>query len=41
MIIATVKTRRVLKVAWQGHSDNWGTKWVKSWGHTEKVMFSS
>ena len=41
MVIATMKTRRVLKVAWQGHSDNWGTKWVKSWGHAEKVMFSS
>ena len=41
MVIATVKTRPVLKVAWQGLSDNWGTQWVKSWGHAEKVMFSS
>ena len=31
----------VLKRAWQGLSDNWGTQWVKSWGHAEKVMFSS
>ena len=41
LVIATVKTRPVLKVAWQGLSDNWGTQWVKSWGHAEKVMFSS
>ena len=41
MVIATVKTRPVLKVAWQGLSDNWGTQWGKSWGHAEKVMFSS
>ena len=31
----------VLKVAWQWLLDNWGTQWVKSWGHAEKVMFSS
>ena len=41
MVIATVKTRPVLKRAWQGLSDNWSTQWVKSWGHAEKVMFSS
>ena len=41
MVIATVKTRPVLKVAWQGISDNWGTQWVKSWGLAEIVMFSS
>ena len=41
MVIATVKTRPILKVAWQGLSDNWGTQWLKSWGHAEKVMFSS
>ena len=36
-----MKTRPVLKVAWQGLSDDWGTQWVKSWGLAEKVMFSS
>ena len=41
LFIATVKTRLVLKRAWQGLSDNWGTQWVKSWGHAEKLMFSS
>ena len=40
LVIATVKTRPVLKVAWQGLSDNWSTQWVKLWGHAEKVMFS-
>ena len=41
LVIATVKTRPVLKVAWQGLSDNWSRQWVKSWGHAEKVRFSS
>ena len=41
LVIATVKTRPVLKVAWQGLSYNWGTQWVKSWSHAEKVMFWS
>ena len=41
MVIATVKTRPVLKRDWQGLYDIWGTPWVKSWGHAEKVMFSS
>ena len=40
LVIATVKTSPVIKVAWQGHSYNWGTQRVKSWGHAEKVMFS-
>ena len=40
-VIATMKTRPVLKVARQGLSDNWDTKWVKSWGHAKKVVFSS
>ena len=30
LVMATVKTRPVLKRAWQGLSDNWGTQWVKS-----------
>ena len=30
--IAFVKTRPVLKVAWQGLSYNWGTQWEKSGG---------
>ena len=41
MVIATVKTRHVLKRAWQVLSDNWQTLWVKSLGQAEKVMFSS
>ena len=40
MVVASVKTRPVLKRAWQGLSDNWGPQWVKSLGHAEKVMFS-
>ena len=28
-VIATVKTRPVLKVPWKGLSYNWGTQWVK------------
>ena len=38
LVRATVKTRPVLKVAWQGLSDNWCTLSAKSWGHAEKVM---
>ena len=41
LVIATVKTRHVLKRAWQGLSDNWCTQWLTSLGHAEKVMFSS
>ena len=41
LVIATMKTRPVLKRARQGLSYNWCTQWVKSWGHAEKVMFSS
>ena len=41
LVIATVKPRHVLKRAWQGLSYYWCTQWVKSWGHAEKVMFSS
>ena len=40
-VLATVKTKPFLKVAWKGLSHNWGTQWVKSWGHAEKVLFSS
>ena len=39
MVIAAVKTRPVFTRAWQGLTDNWGTQWIKSWGHAEKVMF--
>ena len=41
MVIATVKTRHVLKRALQGLSDNRCTQWVKSLGHIEKVMFQA
>ena len=41
MVIATVQTRPVLERAWQGLSNEEGTQWEKSWGHDEKVMFSS
>ena len=36
-----MKTINVLKRARQGLSDKWGTEWVKSQGHAERVMFSS
>ena len=36
LVIATVKTRPVLKKAWQGLSNEGGTKWKKLGGH---VMF--
>ena len=29
-VMATMKTRPVLKRAWQGLSDNWGTQWANS-----------
>ena len=41
LVIATVKTRPVLKRAWQGLSDNLGIQWVKSRGHAKKKLFSS
>ena len=41
LVVATVKTRPVLKRARHGLSYNWCTQWVKTWGHAEKVIFSS
>ena len=35
----TVKTRHVLKRAWQGHSTEGYANMNRSWGHDEKVMF--
>ena len=36
-----MKTRPVLKRAWQGLSNEGGTKWKMSLGHDEKVMFKN
>ena len=41
LVIATVKTRPVLKTAWQGHSKEGYTNGKSSWGHVEKGMFSN
>ena len=41
LVIATVKTRPVLQVAWQGLLDNWCSQRANSWGHAEKIIFSS
>ena len=41
MVNATVKTRRVLKRSLIGLLNEGCTKWNKSWGHDEKVMFLS
>ena len=39
LVIATVKTRPVLKQAWPGLSNEGGTKLARSWGHDEKSCF--
>ena len=39
LVIATVKTRPVLKRAYQGLPKEGYTNWKRSWGHEEKVMF--
>ena len=39
LVNATVKTRPVLKRGLAGRSNDGSTKWNKSWGHDEKIIF--
>ena len=39
LVIATVKTRHVLKRAWQGLSAEICPNWKRSVGHDQKIMF--
>ena len=41
MVVATVKPRPVFKRALKGLLNEGCTKWKRSWGHDEKVMFLS